>query len=110
MMLLIYDKSNNRFKEVHTNQHMTIETVNSIMNQEKAPKYRRVFAGEIFKDTDDDKEQQDDQKDENDEILQEELELDNSPIELSVQEPVAQNISLKAKCQEQVKPTVGCKR
>jgi len=48
MMLLIYDKSNNRFKEVHTNENMTIETVNEIMKKDGAPKYRRVFAGEIF--------------------------------------------------------------
>ena len=49
MMLLIYDKTNNRFKEVHTSQEMTIEKVNSIMNEHGAPKYKRVYAGEIFK-------------------------------------------------------------
>ena len=54
MMLLIYDKANNRFKEVHTNENMTIEKVNSIMMEPKAPKYRRVFSGEIFKDAEED--------------------------------------------------------
>ena len=47
-MLLIYDKANNRFKEVHTNEVMTIETVNTIMKKPQAPKYKRVFAGKIF--------------------------------------------------------------
>ena len=54
MMLLIYDRANNRFKEVHTNEDMTIEKVSTIMKQPKAPKYRRVFAGEIFKDAEKD--------------------------------------------------------
>ena len=48
MMLLIYDKANNRFKEVHTNEALTIEKVNTIMEGPNAPKYRKIFAGEIF--------------------------------------------------------------
>ena len=56
MMLLIYDKSNNRFKEIHTNPDITIDTVNSIMAQERQPKYRQVYAGEIIKEFADGKE------------------------------------------------------
>ena len=48
MMLLIFDKANNRFKEVHTNEALIIQEVNSIIKQPNAPKYRTVFAGEIF--------------------------------------------------------------
>ena len=49
-MLLIYDKSNNRFKEIHTNPDVTIDTVNTMRSQTKHPKYRQVYAGEIIKD------------------------------------------------------------
>lgn len=87
MMLLIYDKSNNRFKEVHTNQEMTIESVNEILKKPKAPKYRRVYAGEIFKEAG-----IDDQDDAKDEEFDDEIEEDNASDDQETQESSPQNI------------------
>ena len=44
MVLVIYDKNNNKIKEVHTHQNMTLDTVEAIMKASNPPKYQRFHA------------------------------------------------------------------
>ena len=73
IVLIIFDKKYNRFREVHTNRGFTLDTVNQMMRDEYhndldkantthelSPKYKRVYARDLLGCEEDDHDAEDD--------------------------------------------------